>query len=578
MAHDQVAPWELCGHDGCIGVPLVTAVWCFRHAATRDPPAFEAELKRISEDGNVDARGVHLSTELLQRILEAAPHEGNRPILKTALFDKATFQGGMGFDRAIFQGEATFDNATFQGEVRFSKATFQSKARFYRAVFRREAAFGGVTFEGEAWFGATIFQGIAWFNGACFQDVAGFNEVAFQDEARFSEVIFQSVADFDLATFQSEARFGGTNFQDETWFNGTAFQGEAFLAGARFERARQIGPLLARQLVLDGAVFSARVQLEVAAAAVCARRTQFPAGVRFRLRWASVILDDADLAAPASLAGVPPFPNLREQEAARRWQRLPPGPRAQRWRPRLLSLCRADVAGLRLNNVDLQACRFNGAHNLDKLRIEGEPLLARTRGWWRARRKTLAEEQQWRASRPGRWRPGGWYPRACQPPASIKVLDPHASLAPVHLAALYRELRKAREDAKDEPGAADFYYGEMELRRHNRGAPLAERLVLWLYWLVSGYGLRGLRALAWLAVAVIALAALLQSVGFNGGDPPFRDVLIYAAQSTVSVVSGNKALTDHMSWAGEVLRIILRLVGPLLLGLALLAVRNRVKR
>jgi hypothetical protein len=36
---------------------------------------------------------------------------------------------------------------------------------------------------------------------------------------------------------------------------------------------------------------------------------------------------------------------------------------------------------------------------------------------------------------------------------------------------LYRALRKAREDAKDEPGAANFYYGEMEMRRHARPGP-----------------------------------------------------------------------------------------------------------
>lgn len=151
-------------------------------------------------------------------------------------------------------------------------------------------------------------------------------------------------------------------------------------------------------------------------------------------------------------------------------------------------------------------------------------------------------------------------------------------LEPAQLAALYRDLRKGREDAKDEPGAADFYYGEMEMRRHSPRSPLAERLVLWLYWLVSGYSLRGLRTLAWLAVVIIGLAALLQSVGFNGGDPPLRDAVIYAAQSTVSIPSSNKTLTEHVSWAGEVLRIVLRLAGPLLLGLALLSVRNRVKR
>jgi hypothetical protein len=74
------------------------------------------------------------------------------------------------------------------------------------------------------------------------------------------------------------------------------------------------------------------------------------------------------------------------------------------------------------------------------------------------------------------------------------------------------------------------------------------------------------------------LAALLQVIGFNGGDPRFRDALIYAAQSTVSIANSNKALTEHVSWAGEVLRIALRLTGPVLLGLTLLSIRGRVRR
>ena len=36
------------------------------------------------------------------------------------------------------------------------------------------------------------------------------------------------------------------------------------------------------------------------------------------------------------------------------------------------------------------------------------------------------------------------------------------------IAGLYRALRKGREDTKDKPGAADLYYGEMEMRRHAR--------------------------------------------------------------------------------------------------------------
>jgi hypothetical protein len=118
----------------------------------------------------------------------------------------------------------------------------------------------------------------------------------------------------------------------------------------------------------------------------------------------------------------------------------------------------------------------------------------------------------------------------------------------------------------------------MEMRRKDPQTPWAEKMILWLYWLVSGYGLRGLRALTCLVVVVMGLAGLLQAIGFNGGDPRFGEALIYAAQSTISITSANKALTEHVSWAGEVLRILLRLVGPVLLGLALLSVRNRVKR
>jgi hypothetical protein len=257
-----------------------------------------------------------------------------------------------------------------------------------------------------------------------------------------------------------------------------------------------------------------------------------------------------------------------------------------------------DVAGLRLADVDLRACRFVGAHNLDRLRIEGAPLFARTSGWWRARRKTLAEEQHWRARRLGRWRPAGWYPVACQPPAAPKAQMPTV-LEPVRLAALYRDVRKGREDAKDEPGAADFYYGECEMRRHDSSSPRAERLVLWAYWLLSGYGLRAWRALAALAVVVLLAGVVLAFWGFPSETPSFRpagvdrggallyqqqpahpppglerlpDAVRFSARSATALLRGpDRALTP----VGEWLEIGLRFVGPVLLGLS---VRGRVRR
>jgi hypothetical protein len=340
---------------------------------------------------------------------------------RMAWFAGATFQGEAGFDGVSFHGGAEFFQATFQDWTRFAGATFQDHAGFFDATFHEAVDFTEAAFQGRADFHVATFQGNAYFEGAAFHGEAVFAEATFQRRAEFAGATFQDRAGFSKATFQRRADFDGASFQDLAWFGGACFQGQAWFHRVSFERATQFGPLLARQLVLDGAVFGARVQLDVTAAAVCARRAQFPAGVLLRLRYASVVLDDANLAAPAILTAVSsPFPALAEQErqVARCWQRLPPGPRQQRWRPRLLSLRRADVAGLRVANMDLRACRFSAAHNLDRLRIEGTPMFARTDGWWRAKRKTLAEEQHWRANRTGRWRSAGWYPRACQLPAS----------------------------------------------------------------------------------------------------------------------------------------------------------------
>jgi hypothetical protein len=144
------------------------------------------------------------------------------------------------------------------------------------------------------------------------------------------------------------------------------------------------------------------------------------------------------------------------------------------------------------------------------------------------------------------------------------------------LALLYRALRKAREDGKDEPGAADFYYGEMEMRRLDRRTPWSERVILGLYWLISGYGLRGLRALTSLAAVVVGLAVLLYLIGYITlpSPPVFWGSLLYAASSTLSIIDPQVQLTG---W-GKLFRILLRLAGPVLLGLTLLSVRNRVKR
>ena len=182
------------------------------------------------------------------------------------------------------------------------------------------------------------------------------------------------------------------------------------------------------------------------------------------------------------------------------------------------------------------------------------------------------------ADRPGPGLAAGAAPDFGRPlaPTQPEVLSPGA------VAGLYRALRKSREDAKDEPGAADFYYGEMEMRRHDRGEGhanggwsrgLVSRGVLTAYWLVSGYGLRAWRSLAALAAVMAVSAAVFRLWGFTHPTSYWKS-LLFAFRSTLSLTDAQVNLT---AWGG-LFQAILRLTGPVLLALALLALRGRVKR
>ncbi|MET9890591.1 hypothetical protein ABZZ47_10315 [Streptomyces sp. NPDC006465] len=191
---------------------------------------------------------------------------------------------------------------------------------------------------------------------------------------------------------------------------------------------------------------------------------------------------------------------------------------------------------------------------------------------------------------------------------SSSQASPRNALAPDTVATIYRQLRKAREDAKDEPGAADFYYGEMEMRRFSKGWESAERWLLQLYWLLSGYGLRASRALGWLALAMMTTILLMMGFGLpqdspkqeaTGVVPPgggkvtfeidkddpknptghqftgerFDKALSVTLNSVVFRSSG-----EDLTTAGGYIEMASRFSEPVLLGLAALAIRGRVKR
>jgi hypothetical protein len=416
---------------------------------------------------------------------------------------------------------------------------------------------------------------------------ASFERARFFSRAEFGGergAAFGEWAVFAQARFVADAMFGGADFAGRAIFGRARVYGRLTrFDGATFEQARTFGPLrVPGTLVLDRATFLAPVSVEVSADQVSGHRVRFPEGANLRVLHGDIALDEAQFGQPSILAGPPQ--ESQEQLTDGGTTGPTSGARAT---PRMVSVRQADVGNLVLGDVDLGPCLFAGAHNLDGLRIEGAPTFRWAPAGWRrdgswfpwrwSPRQTIAEEQMWRASQ--HKHSEDWDPperRALQWLNESSSLPDVQQLDAEQIAGIYRALRKGREDSKDAPGAADFYYGEMEMRRKATPRFSMERLVLSLYWLVSGYGLRASRALVALATTIALGAVLLGLFGFDAGKHPDDGTLLFAAETSISLLRAPD--TENLTAVGHIVQIVLRLAGPLFFGLALLSLRGRVKR
>ncbi|MFE7394534.1 pentapeptide repeat-containing protein [Streptomyces sp. NPDC057582] len=544
--------WQHCGEGaspespfGCPGIRVSVHTACLAHLADLDRDTY---LAGLAPGADIDHRGTPFTESLLGTLLNA-------------LRDPATGHPRLG-----------------------------------------DARFGSATFEDDAWFGAATFKDSAGFGVATFKDSAGFGVATFKGSVVFGSAAFKSSAWFEAATFEGSAWFGAATFEGDAGFGAATFGGDAWFESATFKEAVTVGPLVcAGRVLLSGATFGGPVTLSFAAQRLECRRTRWSSTADIRLRHTTVNFAHAVFEYPLTIAAEPdPFVLADGRQLAETALANTPDPRV-----RLASLRGVDAAHLVLADVDLSWCLFAGTVHLDQLRLEGActfdttPPSVHWRRWPPVRfteRRTLAEEHHWRASQPGAVR--GW---------NVAVLGAGRA-GPLQLAPVYRALRKAFEDGKHEPGAADFYYGEMEMRRHADDIPRSERNLLTAYWALSGYGLRASRALAWLGAAMILTIALLMAVGLprdtpkqtatgtvpagegkitfaiNKDDPQnptgnrftgkrFEKALNITLNSVVFRSSGQDLTT-----AGTYIEMTSRLTEPVLLALAVLAVRNRIKR
>ncbi|MEV7004513.1 pentapeptide repeat-containing protein [Streptomyces sp. NPDC093982] len=574
----------------------------------------DAYLSGLTPGARIDHRGTPFTQPLLDALLDALrdPATGY-PRLGSARFEWATFHDDARFESTTFAGNARFEAVTFHRGAWFRSATFRLVTGFNSAIFHGKASFEAATFERDAWFSAATFHHDAEFQSATFLHSAGYGSAVFHSLAWFNSTTFQGISVFNeatfhgdawlaAATFQRPAAFEAATFHRATRFESAAFQRKVSFESALFTHTITLGPFVcAERVQLSQAEFRGPATLLLAAQGLDCRRTRWLSTAELRLRYAEVDLSHAVFEYPLTLAAeLVPFTLSTGRLMGEESLAVSPDTGV-----RLATVRGVDAAHLVLADVDLSRCLFTGTVHLDQLRLEGNCVFATVppavhwQGWRPIRftqRRTLAEEHHWRASQAGA--APGWN----------AAVAGAGHVGPLHLAPVYRALRKAFEDGKHEPGAADFYYGEMEMRRHAGDVPRSERSLLTAYWALSGYGMRASRALAWLGAAMLVTIVLMMGLGLpretpkqeaigtvpaGGGKVTFEidkedpqnptgnrftgDRFERALNITLNSVLFRSSGQD-LTTAGTYIEMTSRLAEPVLLGLAVLAVRSRVKR
>jgi len=647
MTGTDAPAWPRCGHldtgERCRGHKAEPYTACLAHLDSAERAAYLASL---TPGADLDHRGTPFTQNLLDALLAPLRDPGSgRARVGKASFDEVRFTGDAELEAIDFDGFCSFSSAVFDGGVYVREVRTGGDFRLGAAQVAGDVWLDDTQVDGDAWFyearikgtlqfsvreigGGAMFKGMAcgdaYFSGLRVEGVASFTSAVIDGEAAFDGAVFGAGADFEKVRIAGRACFDGTRFltssarfngadiggdmpfaearfEAEATFDGAAIGGDLSFSQARleagvsfrravFRRTARLGPLVCPGTVdFSGAVFEAAVTLEAAAREVLCRQTRWASTATLRLRYAGVDLSDAVLEFPVTVAGrTRPFVTPEGETITE------PGLTAAR--VRVASVKGVDAAHLVMADVDLTGCLFVETVHLDQLRLEGRCRLSPPPPGPRwIRRRTLAEEHHWRATRYG----AGWTPA----PPGIETHEPDV-LAPV-----YRQLRKALEDGRNEPGAADFYYGEMEMRRHNPAATRGERMLLRLYWALSGYGLRAVRALIWLVLAITATVLAMMLWGLPRSDPdpvsagttdgrhitlttkkptPVNPEGPYAKrlsterfEKSVRVVVNSaifRASGQDLTTIGTYVEMASRLVEPALLGLAVLAVRSRVKR
>lgn len=517
-------------------------------------------FKRSTVNASISVQGATACDILLDEVTANAPVSINNTTLRGLLsFRRGTYNETLSVQRSTFR-TADLTEISAYAALDITDVTFEENVHLDGGAYHGTVSFKKLIFREDTVFNTSRFAGPVVFEDLTFQGRVEFRDVLFRDSVSFINVVFEKPVSFQRAQFCADVRFERVSFRDDV-----------------------DSDLAAVEVSFQKALFSGQVSLRFGWADVVFEESDFPGPTRLGTSWLSYPLTGA---------------LVQSLEMA--------GKTVDDRRPTLLHLTGSNVSNMVLTDLDLKYCRFAEANNLDRLRIEqADPFSLTPHGWrfsrskpflavWTSRR-AIAEEHYWRIANSVGVRKEGWL--APSGGGDLRELVTPAE----SIQQIYRDLRKGREDQKDEPGAADFYYGEMEMRRHATQSWI-ERRVLDLYWLSSGYALRAWRSLMALIALLVVASIIFTAQGFdrNGGTsfrasrvqpdgqlvyvnyalpaPPhdFGAAFTYSIESATSLLSSPQS--RPLTAIGEGTEFALRLLGPALLGLAVLSLRGRIKR
>lgn len=291
--------------------------------------------------------------------------------------------------------------------------------------------------------------------------------------------------------------------------------------------------------------------------------------------------------------------------------------------PMLRSLASASVANVRFEGFDLEHGTLRGAQGLESAQF------ARCR-WPRspglARRRFIYDELLWRrnwptyswASEPlprlsgdrskGQSSLPGIPPRRWSSLGSIPADgegDTSRRLTANEIEEVYRALARGASANGDHAAAAEYVWGQMTMRRlagrerlkvhkYRRSPGGGDRSLVRVYRAVGGLGVRARWPLSFLGLLVVSVAIVLSTVGFGDGSVPCSraactssaaparenaEAIGRATSLTVAyMLTASRVPSQQVAYWVPSLVGVARLLSLILLGLATVALRSRVRR